>query len=929
MKKQNQRLSFLKMSIRTILLLSFISLADSADAADIYVSPGGGGNGSISSPTDLQSALDTARINGGEDIIYLQSGIYNAGSSGASTFEYGSDFNDEQQVTVSGGWDSNYLFQTTDETLTILDGGGDSRVLEINADGVSFDFSMAYLTIRNGYVAAGGNHGVGLRANTVNSGSINLMVSHCLFQNNRAQISANDRVYGGAMYTNCYFEVTGSKFVNNQAFYGGAMFINDVPGGDKSLAPKIDMSEFRGNHSGDAANQGMAGGTIFYVVSPVITNSLFEGPDITTIGYYPNSGIDSGWGAGTLTMANCVLSGFQTWFWGGAVALCDTNAKITNCLFYDNHCGYEPTIHGGGGGAISIYDPNPTPKNVTITNSTFVGNKTHGTVNVGGAVHNRIQGITVINSIFWDNGTRGLYKESGAGTISYSDIEGGVALSNMIDGGNNIAVDPLFVNTTGLSSTWDLHLLAKPVLSPAIDTGNNAAPLLTTTDLNNKSRINDGDSDSVATVNMGAYEFAPSLSYSVSPTSDSDCSDFDCALQAAMDAAEQDGTHSLLRLTQGTYNGNFFYSPAVGANGDIEIHGGWKADFSSRTVDPVNTILDGNSSGGVLKFNDYETSTVSGSIKVEGITVKNGKAEAGGGIYAFTVPPGSIELNQNIMENNEAQGFGGGCAVACGDWAAETGGSIILADNIIRSNRATGSMGDSGDGGGCGIVATSKTRIVSNLVYNNSAGTSNTYYGIGGGLDISLISGKVYLVNNTISNNQVYKEQSSLNGGGGGIVLETDFENGNNASWGASNVFIYNSIIYDNHSQLPQGTEDIVNNIVNSGASAGSSLEIHYSDYGDISIGGVTPTLTNNIHISPQFSTKDSTLYYLTTRSQCVDAGSNAALNMPTKDLAGQERPQDGNNDGEAITNMGCYEQVVKAPFSWMMFLPAIIGGEN
>ncbi len=204
------------------------------------------------------------------------------------------------------------------------------------------------------------------------------MVSHCLFQNNRAEISASEWSFGGAMSTNCYFEVTGSKFVNNQAFYGGAMYINDVPGGDKSLAPKIDMSEFKGNYSGDAANPGMVGGTIFYTVSPVITNSVFEGPDITTIGsYYPGSGIESsGGGAGTLTMTNCVLSGFHTWSWGGAVALWDTDATITNCLFYDNHCGYDQDPdEEGGGGAISI--SGSAPKNVTITNSTFVGNETH------------------------------------------------------------------------------------------------------------------------------------------------------------------------------------------------------------------------------------------------------------------------------------------------------------------------------------------------------------------------------------------------------------------------------------------------------------------------------------------------------------------------------------------------------------------------
>lgn len=400
-------------------------------------------------------------------------------------------------------------------------------------------------------------------------------------------------------------------------------------------------------------------------------------------------------------------------------------------------------------------------------------------------------------------------------------------------------------------------------------------------------------------------------------------------LQTALDtAAGNGGVDDTIYLETGIYNGVFVYSPAA-ENGDIEIQGGWNDDFSSRTDDPAITILDGENAGCVLKFNDYETSTVTGSIKVEGITVKNGQAEVGGGIYAFTVPPGTIELNHIIMKNNEVQAFGGGCAVACGDWVAETGGSIILANNIIRNNRTTGYMdggdSESGDGGGCGIIASDETRLVNNLVYNNSAGTSNTYYGIGGGLDISLVSGEVYIVNNTITGNRVYKEPFSTDGNGGGMVLETS----DNMIWGASNVFIYNSIIYNNHSESPQGVRDITNNIVNSDASAGSSLDIHYSNYGDIGINGVPPTFTHNLHVNPLFSTNNNTLYYLTTRSQCIDAGLNSAPYILDKDLAGQDRQQDGDNDSNAITNIGCFEQVVEAKFPWTMFLPAIISGNN
>jgi hypothetical protein len=77
--------------------------------------------------------------------------------------------------------------------------------------------------------------------------------------------------------------------------------------------------------------------------------------------------------------------------------------------------------------------------------------------------------------------------------VTYSDVDGSYA------GTGNIDADPLFV------STADLHLQST---SPCIDAGSNAAvPSGVTTDLDGDPRIVDGpDADSIATVDMGAYE---------------------------------------------------------------------------------------------------------------------------------------------------------------------------------------------------------------------------------------------------------------------------------------------------------------------------------------------------------------------------------------------------------------------------------------
>jgi hypothetical protein len=79
----------------------------------------------------------------------------------------------------------------------------------------------------------------------------------------------------------------------------------------------------------------------------------------------------------------------------------------------------------------------------------------------------------------------------------------------------NIFGNPLFTD----ADAGDYHLLAG---SPAIDSGDNAAPLVPTTDLDDDARAVDGNGDGTAVVDIGADEFSatPSggCSYSISPT---------------------------------------------------------------------------------------------------------------------------------------------------------------------------------------------------------------------------------------------------------------------------------------------------------------------------------------------------------------------------------------------------------------------------
>ncbi len=72
----------------------------------------------------------------------------------------------------------------------------------------------------------------------------------------------------------------------------------------------------------------------------------------------------------------------------------------------------------------------------------------------------------------------------------------------------NITADPLLYN----SGTGKYY----PVFgSPAIDAGDNGAPSLPVTDMDGRPRILDGNHDGVATVDMGAFEFDPTLPVAV------------------------------------------------------------------------------------------------------------------------------------------------------------------------------------------------------------------------------------------------------------------------------------------------------------------------------------------------------------------------------------------------------------------------------
>jgi len=196
--------------------------------------------------------------------------------------------------------------------------------------------------------------------------------------------------------------------------------------------------------------------------------------------YGEGGGMCNVWG--NLIVTNCTFTQNFAYSGGGMYNGRYASSTITNCTFRENSADYC------GGGVYSSADTS------TLTNCTFTGNSAGSD---GGAMYNAAGTPTLINCILWGDsaglGSNEIYPSSGP-IITYSDVEGGWP------GAGNRDSDPCFVDVAG----GDLRLMFG---SPCIDTGNNNASNLPSTDQAGNPRVVDGNCDGSRMVDMGALEY--------------------------------------------------------------------------------------------------------------------------------------------------------------------------------------------------------------------------------------------------------------------------------------------------------------------------------------------------------------------------------------------------------------------------------------
>ena len=348
-----------------------------------------------------------------------------------------------------------------------------------------------------------------------------------------------------------------------------------------------------------------------------------------------------------------------------------------------------------------------------------------------------------------------------------------------------------------------------------------------------------------------------------------------------------------------------------------------KAITVASAKGPKVTIIDGQQKDSVVIFSNKETIT---SV-LSGFTIQNGHATTyitGGGISmqfssAATITGNIITANQSCL--------GGGIY--------GQGGTPLITKNVIKKNSAADCGG--GSGGGIELDAAYGPQIISNIIQNNTAPT-----GGGGGITLEGLFAPAIVSNNIIQGNHAGSQ------GGGIYAFNSDYalviQNlivGNTAAEGAgadwqvvlnergptmvNNTFYDNSVVKGGEGSALFLNGFYSNSIFDNNlfiAKPGQSAVYCSNDFsstppvirnndayssGGIGFGLVCSGSTGtdgNISADPAFTAG----HKLEDGSPAIDAGYNAAPNLPGKDLAGNPRIVNGNGGPTAFVDMGAYE---------------------
>ena len=645
-------------SLLVVLALSFVSLSASAKGV-FYVKSGANGDGSSWSKAfgNVQQAVDSAAKRGAD--VWVAKGVYKNGSSPVVTLK--------PNVSLYGGFagtETSLAARDTAANPTVLDGNATNRVIFQES---AFDSTSAVVvdgfTIQNGTADNGG--GVNINANTT--------INNCIIKGNKSS------GYGSAIYAR-NAKVTNSQIIGNKYLSSNhytaflihsemddclvkdneGYFYAAIYGEDSTVVSNcvVEANKSYYNYRGSCfyssivrnckfINANSDGGGMELQGNTLLSNCLFEGNKI------PHSSLISD-GSGNVRVEDCkflnnevsasMLSSrgkYERCLVKGNTSssflfeLYNTAASISNCLIYDNVCtnastNYSELIYLNAG--------------VSMTNCTVVRNRSKNGKVV--CLKKSVMKNSIVVGNKADANYGGILTMGGTNTISNNMLEATFVEGNL-DGSLQYAA---FTD----AANGDFSLSAN---SYCINAG---ADVSATQDFLGKTRKQGG------AVDMGAIESSHTTAPSFIKCGDivyvksgakgngSSWSSAFGDVQQAIFAASADGKKHQIWVAAGTYYGDTTLSSVVSLSSGISLYGGFagtETSLSARDTAKYPTILDGMGKRRVItQACDFDSTK---AVVVDGFTIKNGFAAAGGGLYIN----GFTTINNCIVKDNVASNY--------------------------------------------------------------------------------------------------------------------------------------------------------------------------------------------------------------------------------------------------------------------------------
>ena len=341
---------------------------------------------------------------------------------------------------------------------------------------------------------------------------------------------------------------------------------------------------------------------------------------------------------------------------------------------------------------------------------------------------------------------------------------------------------------------------------------------------------------------------------------------------AAVTTIDANGTGSVVAFVNGETRGAVLRGFTIQHGANSFNGGGVFIKDSSPTI-ADNWIVNNGACSGAGVYSSFGSPLIQGN-RIARNFVYGCSGATGLGVYIGG--DSAAELIGNSITDNNGPAHGGGITL----FAA---GRAVLRSNIIARN-VTWGFSPCTQGGGIWMVNFSQATIVDNLVVGNAAGCGGGFYWSGS-------TGVTTFVNNTFADNDAPQ----------GSAIEF--------SGADTRHVIFNNILVGKSGQPA---------IHCSNSTTTPSPVINASDVfspQSLPFSGTCADQTGargNISADPVFFRPAQADipgdYHVRHASPAIDAGDNAAPQLPALDLDGAARIVDGNFDGTARVDMGAYE---------------------